>query len=648
MDCLFIHPLRVFTSKGEEVELPAAEMVNLGDFQNRDYVSYKFKHEGKSHWVFRDDLLMAMHGDHGVPIVSSVAFPGFMIYDFKKHRTVRVLRVKEDEIILEDMTTLNLHSLDYGVVNHASIYLPEDRQLVLRNGVHAFHSATLVTEDKLDWLEEHLSSFDTLAFDSETTGLSQDMYKLEDREDFVVSISVSTDANSGFYIKASKTQRFREFIEFLCTKHLVMHNASFDVGMLSGVYGLEPATFDDTLVIAKLLNENLMTYRLKDLASQVLGRGKQLKLAEFDYLGYLERGQFDKIEYILAYYACADTANTYGLYQYSQPKLQTTPDLWDYYRDVEIASIVPVAIAISQNGLTVDTEALTALGVEANQYQLEQLEIMRTVAQPFIDAINAEYIAEQEASKQAYWDELLVDFTLRNIFTNPVEIELTKELVFSAQYNCLPNISTAKKLGTYHSRLLKRAESGQVGNIEYTLDLSNKKFLELLVYTSAHGFGLPPQKSKAGGYSFNKAAISEIEKFLHTKVMSGSIKHQQIQAFFTAFREYTKTRKLIDAFITPTLSGIGTFQDGKLHASYNLLGTVSSRASCSNPNFQQLANNKRFDLRKCFVVEDKSKYSFLQFDLTSGQLKLCELLETLTIQLQAISSLDLECETLVL
>lgn len=641
MDCLFIHPLEAHNSKGEITWIPDSQIVNLSDIQQRDYVSVKFKYDGKSYWSFRDDLLMAIHGDHDRDICSTVAFPGFTVYLYKERRLATVLRVKDTKVILDDLSDIELDSLDYGVVNVPTVELPEGRQFVLKNDVHAYHKSRIVREDELEKFKKFLDRYDTIAFDSETTGLLQDLYKLDDPEDFLVSISLSVDANSGYYIRASKSQSFRDFIRYVCTKHLIVHNAAFDLGMLNGVYGLEPISFDDTLIMSKLLNENLLSYGLKTLSTQILGRGKQLKLDDFDYLGYLRAGKFDKIEYILAYYAAADTANTYGLYQYIWPKLQTDEQLTEYYRSVELASIMPVSVAISQNGLTVDTEALAKLKSEVELHIEAMMNEMKHITSSFISEMNVDYLEEQRKAREEYWQEVYLDFSTRGLFKDQIEIDTTKQIIDTIEHDTLPPYASCKKLATYHNRLAAKP----TGNKQYTFDLSDKKFMELLVYTSSHGFGLPPQKSKAGNYSLGKPAISEIEKHLHAQVTSGNLRLQQVQKFFECFKEYTKSRKLLDAFITPTLAGIGDFKDGKIHPSYNLLGTVSSRASCSSPNLQQLANNKKFDLRKCFIVEDREKYSFLQFDLIRGQLKLCELLGT---PMRTISSHDLECETLVL
>lgn len=641
MQLKLIRKLPIYDSKGNMTFIEGD--ITLADLSLRDYVSYKFKYLGKSVWTFRSDLLNAIneYNYHSYDIDSSVGFPGFSIYLFDKQVVAKVLRASEVDLTLDDGSIIPIDSLSYGVIREKTIEVPIDKQMILRNGVHTFHKARIVTTRELPNLMKHLDKFDELAFDSETIGLLQEIYKLDDREDFLVSISVSTDANSGYYIRATKTKEFRDFLKFLCTKHLIIHNAHFDVGMLKAVYGLVPKSFDDTLIMAKLMNENLLSYKLKDLATQVLGRGKQLKLNEFDYLTYLHTGNFDQIEYILAYYAAADTANTYGLYSYTIPKLKAQSELYKYYTDIEIKSIVPVSIAILENGLKVDKESLQNLSEQSETKLNELLSQMETIAQPYIDNINNEYLKEQEQARLDYWQEVFNDFVSRGIFSTQLEVNITKEMILNTNADNLPPFGSIKKLATYHNRLSAKPQ----GVNQYSLDLSNKKFMELLVYSSPHGFRLPLQTSKAGNASLNKASISELEKYLHTQVTTGNVELIQVQEFFNAFKEYTRIRKLLDAFITPTLESINTYKDGKLHANYNLLGTVSSRASCNNPNFQQLSNHKDLDVRRCFVVDDSS-YSFLQFDYEAQELRVMAALSQDPLLIELIkNNRDLHSET---
>ena len=66
--------------------------------------------------------------------------------------------------------------------------------------------------------------------------------------------------------------------------------------------------------------------------------------------------------------------------------------------------------------------------------------------------------------------------------------------------------------------------------------------------------------------------------------------------------EYKKLSKLYSAFVTGLQEQL--YDDGKLHPTYNIIGTDSGRISCSNPNLQQLpkANEEdKYQIRSVFV-----------------------------------------------
>lgn len=574
---LLVENLTIFSSiKHEEVVLDKNNIYTFEDIKPRDLVSIKFKYDDKSYYAFRVDLLKAMYNPRQ-RIVSNIGLPGQMIYNFKTNKTHKVLRLIDDNLLLDDQSLLNKYSLDYAVLELDEMSLGSDNYEV-SSGVNAFSDVKIVHDDDIPELIETLSKFDKLAFDTETIGLTQKIYTLDDKEDFVVAVTISTDANSGYYIRNTKSDNFRLLMTFLGSKHLIMHNATFDLTVLKVVYGVEPKSFDDTLVMAKLMNENLQSYSLKTLTDQILKRGKQLKLDDFDYLTYVDSNRLHYIDYVLAFYATADTANTFGLYNYTLPKLKADNKLYAYYTGIELPSIIPVAVAINENGLTVDTEALNQIKVDAEKYVTELLDKMRVIAKPYIDKINQEFLVEQQEVRKEYADQAIAHFRSIGAITTDTEESITRNLINLVQYDQLPSYGSLKKLAAFHNKLAKRPQ----GDVSYTLDLSNTELMEKLVYSSKHGFNLPLQTSATGRPSFNKKAISDLQKYIFEQGIEGNA---QVKEFFEAFTEHTKTRKLLDAFVYPTLESIKDSKDGKLHPSYNLLGTVSSRASCSNPNF---------------------------------------------------------------
>ncbi|MBO8161074.1 MAG: hypothetical protein H0Z24_05510 [Thermosipho sp. (in: Bacteria)] len=66
--------------------------------------------------------------------------------------------------------------------------------------------------------------------------------------------------------------------------------------------------------------------------------------------------------------------------------------------------------------------------------------------------------------------------------------------------------------------------------------------------------------------------------------------------------EYKKLRKLKTAFIDGLKDQI--YDDGKVHPSFNIVGTTSGRISCSNPNLQQLpkaSDDDKYKIRSLFI-----------------------------------------------
>ena len=81
--------------------------------------------------------------------------------------------------------------------------------------------------------------------------------------------------------------------------------------------------------------------------------------------------------------------------------------------------------------------------------------------------------------------------------------------------------------------------------------------------------------------------------------------------------EYAKISKLRDAFVTGILDHI--YDDGKVHASFNQIGTDSGRISVSNPNLQQLpkaGENDKYQIRSVFIGSEyfKSKKTGKLYD----------------------------------
>lgn len=647
---VLVEPLTIYSKDNIPKVIQPFEFITFLDLQPRDKVSFKFKYEGASSWCFRGELLTALNGPTKEgPYANHEPVVGSVVQSTSTGDRSTVIRATPGSpaVVRIDPTKVsNLQYggdiLSYGVIRNTVHSLSKDdnlTEMVEGSPVLVYPRTKVITKAEIPAFRKHLERYKTLAFDTETTGLLQKIYTLDDREDFVVCFTISTSADNGYYIYNDKSQEFKDLLTYVTTKHLIMHNAAFDLGVLKAVYNLEPTSFDDTLIMYKCLDDSLMSYGLKSLIDSFSTRGAQLKLADFNYLSYVEQGMYDKIEDIAAYYACYDTSNTYLLYKKTVNRIKARPELYKYYTDIELASIIPVSVAINVNGLKVDTAQLEVLDAEVRDHLITLEKEMVVITQPIVDRINIPYAAEQIAVQKEYTNLAVTHLKNKNVIKTAVEEMLTSQLTMNCKYDDLPKYDKIKTLSVFHNRLSTR----QTGVDKYSLSLGNKQFIEKLLYTD-DGFGLPLQQSATGKPSINKAAINELTKYT---IENAEFNPELAVAkeFFEKLSEFIKTKKLLEAFITPTLAMVSENNDSKLHPNYNLFGTVSSRASCNSPNFQQLSANKKFDIRKAFVVDDPT-HSFIQCDFNAQEVRVMAALSQDPVLLKVIKDgIDLHCET---
>ncbi len=130
---------------------------------------------------------------------------------------------------------------------------------------------------------------DIVAYDCETTGLT--------KRDQIIGFSICAEADKAFYIrladwnKESNSLLFknsspfhscaRQFLQFLTTKSLIMHNGIFDCMMAEAYFktSLIQSLHTDTMVLAHLLDENRRV-GLKELAKQYFGEDATIEARE--------------------------------------------------------------------------------------------------------------------------------------------------------------------------------------------------------------------------------------------------------------------------------------------------------------------------------------------------------------------------------
>ncbi len=145
-------------------------------------------------------------------------------------------------------------------------------------------------------------------------------------------------------------------------KHIIGHNAKFDIEAFS-LIGLELANVSfDTMIAAALLGER---QGLKDLAFSKLrdDSGQPIEMTQIETL--IGRGKqqitMDAVEISAAAdYAAADADMTLRLMQALAPKLAAEPTLQGVFESIELP-LIPVLIDMERHGIGIDRQQLTQL-----------------------------------------------------------------------------------------------------------------------------------------------------------------------------------------------------------------------------------------------------------------------------------------------
>lgn len=232
-------------------------------------------------------------------------------------------------------------------------------------------------ESETDWqeLETEIKSANSFCIDTETTSLDPLSAEL-------VGISISTRANSGYYIacppEREKTQEILERLKpFLIGKFTkIGQNIKYDYAVFME-YGIEmQGPFFDTMLAHYLLEPDLR-HNMDFLSETYLGYtpisiesliGKKGKNQ-----GNMRDVEIDKI----VPYACEDADITLQLKEIFEPKLKNTP-LTACFENIELP-LMPVLAKMEREGVKIDEgnlgEFSNQLGAEIQQLEGEILEL---------------------------------------------------------------------------------------------------------------------------------------------------------------------------------------------------------------------------------------------------------------------------------
>lgn len=441
----------------------------------------------------------------------------------------------------------------------------------------------LIVIDSLEeiyYLRTYLKDFDLIAYDCETTGLTQ--------RDQVIGFSVCAEEDKAYYIILSswnatiKTLEVNhnliyqtaviELIKSLQGKQLIMHNAVFDCMMAEAFFkiNLIDSLHTDTMVLSHLLDENRRV-GLKELAKSMFGEDaaseqREMKQSVLDNGGKITKDAYEMYKcdsQIIAKYGAKDAWLTYKLF------FELVPELFEqgldkfFYEDESMPMLRGPTYQLNTTGLQVDTAALTSL---KKQLQAECLE-----AKDFIYQEISPYIKDK-----------------------------------------YPGTAKANTFNIGASQQLAWLLFGQLGLEFNTLTKGGK--------TACRALGMKPPYTAVAKRSFiaicsnSKGEVSQSEAVVNGKVVKAK-KYREPWAYIAADKttlkklapkykwierllEYQRKMKLLSTYIEGVESRL---QYGIIRPNFLQHGTSSGRYSSRNPNFQNLPRDDK-RIKACMVA----------------------------------------------
>lgn len=429
-------------------------------------------------------------------------------------------------------------------------------------------------------LRQYLTKFDYVAFDTETTGLTQ--------RDQVIGYSICTEEAKAYYVILMKyrtnsntleavsgteyqAEAFR-VLQDLQTKNLVAHNSIFDCMMIEANFKiwLIDHIHTDTMILAHLLDENRRV-GLKELGAKYFGldtnsESKEMKASVIANGGVLTKALWEGYKadpYLMGKYGARDAWLTYKLFLELLPELEEQGLTKFFYEDESMPLLRGPTYELNTTGIQVDMDELNKLKntlkaecAEAKAFIYKEIEPHIKERYPGTNAKNSFNIG---SSKQLAW---LLFGKLGLEFGN-----LTKggKTVCKQLTGRLPYTFSARK--DFISICLNR-----VGEIVQPSAIINGK------KTNAKKLKQPWDYIAVDKDALKKIApkLKWVEKLL----------------------EYQRKKKTLNTYVEGIESRV---QYGIIRPSYLQHGTLTGRYASRNPNLQNLPRDDQ-RVKNCFIA----------------------------------------------
>lgn len=418
----------------------------------------------------------------------------------------------------------------------------------------------LITDPQhLDEVFYHIQGSDLVALDCETTGLD---YMRDQLHGF--SIATAVDGKHEWYITgnalADGLVRLKHVVDTDKSKTWVGHNIKYDLHFV-GRYGIRPTNIIDTMIAAHLVDEN-MPLGLKEQAKIRLGYPSDLP--SFSDLLKRAKDELNRLmrEEVDAYNSALPKGKKKELRRKVVRKNLSDITVHDVF------ALYPQELAeYAARDTRMTLELWPVLNYELAREKNEQMGI--------------------DLEKHFFEIEMPLVYVFKDMENNGIPLNMAKVEVLRREFQA--EMDKAKE---EWDRL-----SGGV-NPNSPKQLSDFLFKKLK---------LPKQgKTKSGGDSTDDFALQKMEP----KDTTGAVK---------ALRRYKKFDKLMGTYINVFLEKA---LNGRLHGSFNQVGTKPGRASSSEPNLQNIPARGEEGHRIREAFEATTGYKLLDPDWSALEMRI--------------------------
>ena len=338
---------------------------------------------------------------------------------------------------------------------------------------------------------------------------------------------------------------------------IIMHNGKFDYKVIKCTCGIEVAPDWDTMIAAKVLDENEFRAGLKQQYIDKIDPSQE----KYDIEGLFENVPYAYVDpEIFALYAATDSMMTDALYMWQLPKMEEAEaenpalNIYKLFKEVEMPCVQVVA-EMELAGINFDIDYANRLRVK---YEAQLNEIDEKISEEF---------KKIEGQIEA-WKKTPEAMNPARVYVAE-KTKMSDEKIEKMYPHLDPVLNKRYKIG-----------KSKLDQLDDPISLSSPTQLAILFYDI---LGL---KTKAEDRSTGEEALTELSK------------SSQIAKMLLERRGIVK---LLDAFINSLPEKVNP-KTGKIHCSFHQYGAATGRFSSSEPNLQQVPSHAK-NIRRLFTAD---------------------------------------------